>query len=185
MSIINYGVVFRFCALVGVGMLVIQSLMSLLGTDHDCHEANDGGGSLADGKFKWMSRQTLTAFIMMFGCAGLVCSEQFKLSILITLPIALGTATAAAFIIALIFRLAKKAHSPGTVFKIDDAIGKEATVYHRIPKGTGTGKISISLHNFTHEIDAISLDKEEIPSFTAVRIINKADDTTVVVVPLK
>ena len=180
-----YGSVFRFCALTGVGMLVIQGLLSLIGSDHDSHEINDGGSSLADGKFKWMSRQTLTAFIMMFGCAGLVCSEQFSLSILISLLVALSTATASALLIALIFRLAQKAHSPGTVFKIEDAIGKEAMVYHRIPKGTGKGKISISLHHFTHEIDAISLHEGEIPSFTPVQIIKKADDTTVVVIPLK
>ena len=144
---------------------------------------------MEDSKFKWMSRQALTGFMMMFGWVGLVCTEQFEFSILMTLLISTAAGFTAAFIATLIFHLAKKAHSPGTVFKIEDAIGKEAIVYHRIPKGSSTGssagKISISLHDFTHEIDAISLYEEEIPSFSSVQIIKKADDKTVVVIPLK
>jgi hypothetical protein len=84
----------------------------------------------------------------------------------------------------LIFRGAKKLHSSGTVFRIEDAIGKEAMVYQRIPKD-GAGKISISLHNFTHEIDAVSSLQEELLSFTSVRIIEKVDEKTVRVTPIK
>ncbi len=181
---INFGKVFWFCALAGTGLVLIQFLMSLMGADHDYHETDHGGSSIEDGKFKWMSRQSAAGFMMMFGWAGVVCTEQFKFSILIALLISVGAGLAAALIAALIFRLAKKAHSPGTVFKIDDAIGKEAVVYHRIPK-QGSGKISIPLHGFTHEIDAISPNEEEIPSFTSVQIIKKADGKTVVVVPIK
>lgn len=158
-------------------MLVIQFLLSLTGTDHD-------GDLIEDGKFKWMAKQAITGFMMMFGWAGLTCREQFHFGIPLTLLISLGAGVVSAFIAAMIFHLAKKAHSSGTVFKVEDAIGKEATVYHRIPKG-GSGKISVSLSDFTHEIDAISPYEEEIPSFTQVQIIKKADGNTVVVVPLK
>jgi hypothetical protein len=173
----NFEAIFWFCALAGTGMLVIQFLLSLVGTDHDAD-------LIEDGKFKWMTKQAATGFIMMLGWAGLTCREQFHLSILHTLLISLGAASLSAFITVLIFNLAKKAHSSGTVFKIEEAVGKEAIVYHRIPK-SGTGKISVSLHNFTHEIDAISPYEEEIASFTQVQIIKQADDKTVVVIPLK
>ena len=168
--------IFWFCATAGTGMLVIQFLMSLLGADQDATH-------IEDGKFKWQSRQSFTGFVMMFGWAGLTCKEQFMLSTPMTLLIALGTGLLAALITASIFHLAKKAHSTGSVFRIEDAIGKEATVYHRIPKD-GSGKITISLNQLTYEIDAISVG-QEIPSFTSVQIIKKADDTTVVVIPLK
>ena len=70
------------------------------------------------------------------------------------------------------------------VFRIEDAIGKQATVYQRIPKG-GAGKISLSLNNLTYELDAISDHSEELSSFTQVHVLKKADEKTVVVVPIK
>jgi hypothetical protein len=167
--------IFWFCALSGTGMLIIQFLMSVAETGLDSHE---------NGKFKWMFRQALTGFMMMFGWAGVTCNEQFRLSLPMTLLISLGVGAFSAFVAGLIFHFAKKAHSPGTVFRIEDALGKEATVYHRIPK-EGSGKISILLYDFTHEIDAVSFSGEEIASFTPVQIIKKMDNNTVVVVPLK
>lgn len=167
---------FRSCALAGTGLLILQLVMSLIGTDTD-HESD---------KFKWLFRQALTGFVMMFGWVGLTCDQQFNFSIYITLLLATAAGIVAAVITSLIFRLAKKAHSPGTVFKIEDAVGKEGSVYQRIPsKGSGAGKISISIHGFTHEIDAISFHGEEIASFTQVQVIKQADEKTVVVIPLK
>jgi hypothetical protein len=177
--------VFWFCSLIGTGMLVIQLLIGLIGGEaHDVHETDHAGSSIEDGKFKWMSRQTVSGFVMVFGWTGLTCHGQFHLSGPAAAMISAAAGAVAAFITALIFHAAKKAHSSGTIFKIEDAIGKEAIVYQRIlPKGTG--KVSASVHDFTHEIDAISPYEEEIPSFTSVQIIKKADNKTVVVVPLK
>ena len=176
-ELLNNGSIYRFCALAGSGLLLIQIIMGFLGSDgehdHDVFE---------DGKFKWMTKQALTGFIMMFGWVGLTCTQQFFLSPLSSVLFATGAGTVASLISSYIFHLARKAHSPGTVFRIEDAIGKEALVYHRIPK-SGTGKITISLHNFTHEIDAYC--EEEVPSFVSVQIIKKMDDKTVIVVPLK
>ena len=100
-----------------------------------------------------------------------------------TIGISLAAGIFAALIIRSIFKLAKRLRSSGSIYRIEDAIGKEAYVYQRIPKG-GVGKISISLQHFTHEIDAISHHSEELPSFMRVKIIEKKDDNTVVVTPL-
>jgi len=80
--------------------------------------------------------------------------------------------------------MAKKLHSPGNRFSVDDTIGKEAFVYQQITKN-GIGKISLSLYDLTHEVDALSLNGEEIASFTQVKIIKKADERTVVVSPIR
>ncbi len=106
---------------------------------------------------------------------------DFKTSLRLEYP--LRQAFVAALIIRSIFKLAKKLQSSGSVYRIEDAIGKEAYVYQRIPKG-GIGKISISLQHLTHEIDAISHIHEDLPSFMRVKIIEKKDDNTVVVTPL-
>lgn len=118
---------------------------------------------------------------MIFGWTALTCSNQFGLSLLPSITIAIAAGVFAAYVICGLLKLARKLHSPGTHFRIENAIGCEAYVYQTIPKG-GRGKISISLQNFTHEIDAISHHLEELPSFTQVTIIEKKDDHTVVVI---
>ncbi len=77
-------------------------------------------------------------------------------------------------------QIAKSLNSSGSVFKIEDAIGKEAVVYQRISIG-GVGKISICMNDFTREIDAIEHKQEAVESFTRVYVLKKADPNTVVV----
>lgn len=174
---------FWFCALVGSGMFIIQFLLSLLGAvDHTDFDGTHG--EIDAGQFKWLSKQAITGFLMMFGWVGLTCIKEFELSLPITIGFSLLGGGCSIFITGLLFKMAKKLHSSGTVFNIEDSIGKEATVYQQIPKG-GAGKISVSLYNLTHELEAISSHPEDILSFTSVRIIKKWDEKTVVVVPTK
>jgi hypothetical protein len=121
---------------------------------------------------------------MMFGWVGLTCKHEFGLSILATSLIAFLGGLIAIFATALIFKSAKKLRSSGSVFRIEDAVGKQAVVYQRIPKG-GVGKISLSLNEMTYEIDAMSHQNEELPSFISVQVLKKSDDKTVIVVPIQ
>ncbi len=168
-------ILFWFCALSGTGLLVIQILLNLIGFNHD-----DGSPSDA-GKFIWFARLAVTGFLMMFGLIGLTCNYQFNLSMPLTLLLAISGGIIDVLILGYIYKSAKKLRSQGSVFRIDDAIGKEAIVYHRIPKA-GSGKITLSLNSMTYEIDAMS-SEEEISSFTPVQIIRKIDEKTVLVTP--
>lgn len=118
---------------------------------------------------------------MMFGWVGLACKKEFGLHSFTAIILSLISGVFAMLASGLIFNLARKLRSTGTVFNLDQAIGLEAFVYQRIPQG-GVGKISVSLGDLTHEIDAISLQGEEIASFASVQIVKKADDKTLVVV---
>jgi hypothetical protein len=192
-ELIRSGSIFWFCALAGSGMFLIQFIINIFGMgDHDSFDASDissdtnhdGGQDSADAKkFKWLSMQTITGFLMMFGWTAITCQNEFGLQDSITIGISLTSGIFAALIIRSIFKLAKKLRSSGSVYRIEDAIGKEGYVYQCIPKG-GKGKISMSLQNFTHEIDAISHHYEDLPSFMRVKIIEKSDENTVVVAPL-
>lgn len=174
---------FWFSALSGSVLFVIQFILSLFGGDaYD--SVQDGGGEMDASQVKWLSKQALTGFLMMFGWVGLTCKKEFDFSVMATFMTALLGGTVAIFITGFIFGSAKKLRSTGTVFNLEDAIGKEATIYQRIPK-EGVGKITLSLNNLTYEIDAISNVSEELPSFTQVQIITKTDDKTVVVIPIK
>jgi hypothetical protein len=173
---------FFFCALAGSGMFLIQFAISLFGMN----DVGNSDGSLSSSDLKvvkWLSMQTISGFLMIFGWIALACQSEFELSIGSTIGISLGSGLFAARMIQLIFAFAKKLRSPGTVYRIEDAIGKEGYVYQNIPKG-GKGRISVALQQLTHEIDAISYNEEEIPSFHRIKIIDKSDDNTLIVIPL-
>lgn len=175
-KMINNDSIFWFCAIVGTAIFIIQLLLSFLGTnDADDIDVEDSG------KFKWLSRQAMAGFLMMFGWTALTCLKEFHLNGFYGLAIAFASGLVTIFTIGSIFRFAKRLHSSGSIFKIDDAIGQEAMVYQRI-SAKGKGKVSVSINNLTHEIEATA-DKE-IESFTKVYIIKKADNDTVVVVPV-
>ena len=174
--------VFWFCALAGSGMFFIQFVLNFFGMD-SAHHADAGGSETDSSNFKWLSKQAIIGFLMMFGWTGLACIKELKLSRSLTITISLSAGIITIFITGALFRGAKKLGSSGNVFKIEDVIGKEATVYQRIPKN-GIGKISISFQNLSYEIDAISLSNEELSSFTKVQVIKKSDNGKAVVVPI-
>lgn len=192
-ELIRSGSFFWFCALAGSGMFLIQFIINIIGiSDHNSFDTSDGisenipdaGQDSADvRKFKWLSMQAITGFLMMFGWTAITCQNEFELQITTTLGISLAAGIFAALIIRSIFKLAKKLRSSGSIYRIEDAIGKEGYVYQCIPKG-GVGKISMSLNHLTHEIDAISHHAEDLPSFIRVKVIEKKDNNTVVVTPL-
>lgn len=167
-----------FSALSGSLLFVVQLFFNFLGGDSYDEVDSDSG------HFKWLSKQALTGFLMMFGWAGLTCKKEFGFSSEVTILIAFAAGGLAIFSTALIFKAVKKLRSSGSVFKIEDAIGRQAIVYQRIPK-EGIGKISLSLHDLTYEVDAISHEQEEVPSFTKVQVIKKSDEKTLVVIPIK
>lgn len=178
-ELIKSGSLFWFCALAGSGMFFIQFIINMFGgIDQDSFDTSDNSADIR--KFKWFSIQAITGFIMMFGWTAVTCQNEFGLQNATTVVISVASGLSASLMIHFIFTLAKKLQSSGSTFSIEDAIGQEAYVYQSIPKN-GVGKISISLQNMTHEIDAVSHNSEELPSFKRVKIIEKKDSNTVVV----
>ncbi len=172
---------FWVCASVGSTLFVIQFMLTLFGADG--HEDFDNGTTSIDNNVKWLSKQALTGFLMMFGWTGITCKTEFQLENSMAILISFAAGLLTIFITGYIFKTAGKLHSPGNVFRVEDTIGKEALVYQRIPH-VGMGKITVSLQEHSFEVDAISHNQEEINSFAHVQIIKKLDDTTVVVIPI-
>ncbi|MBS0620867.1 MAG: NfeD family protein [Verrucomicrobia bacterium] len=165
-----------FSALAGTGMFLIQLVLTLIGMGELDTEYADAA------HFKWLSKQTLTGFLMFFGWTALTCRHQFALKNGITFPLAILSGLFAAFLVALLFRMTKKLHSSGTQFSIDQLIGQEATVYQQILPGS-SGKVTVSLGGMTYEIDAVSPHPDPIPSFSRVKILQKRDSLTAIVSP--
>lgn len=163
---------FWFCALIGSGFFVIQILLSFFGSGES--------EEFESAKFKWLTKQGITGFLMMFGWTALACKYELGLSSLMTYVGAFCAGSATLLITVFIFRGAKRLHSSGTLFNLDQTIGREAIVYQQIPLD-GTGTITVSIEGIARDIDAVALDREEIASFRSVQIVKKIDDTTVAV----
>lgn len=173
--------VFWFCAISGTGLFIIQFFFSFLWGDasHD-HDGNYDGH---DAGFKWLSKHGLTGFLMMFGWIGLTCCKQFEFGRVSTTVLSLVGGILSLFIVGLIFKGVSKLRSLGTVFSIEGTIGKQATIYQQI-SFNGIGKISVIFDGLTYEIDATSRFPETLEPFTKVKIIEKLDEKTVIVVPI-
>jgi hypothetical protein len=163
-------------ALFGALLFLIQMLLALFGSFGDAVSDFDYLG------IKWLSKHAFTGFIMMFGWAGLVCKQELDLSYPLSICCALTIGFLTLFLSGFLFRGATKLQSKGSVFCLEECIGKEATVYQRISPNA-KGKVTVSLNQLTYEIDALSFHPEAIDSFTTVHIIHKHDETTVIVVP--
>ena len=169
--------VFWFCALAGSGLFVIQFLINLVG--------GSGTDSGADDlkQFKWLSIQAVTGFLMIFGWSAISCQQEFNQPLLLTIGISFAFGLFAAFAIHFLVKLSQRLQSSGNVYRMEEAIGMEAYVYQRIPKG-GMGKVSLSLHQLTFEMDAISDQDRDIESFSRVKVVDRAGDQTLIVTPI-
>jgi hypothetical protein len=169
--------IFWIAALAGSAFFVLRVVVSIVGGFD-----SDGGdeADTTEGAFKLLSLNSITSFIEMFGWVGLACLYQFKLSLLISVVIAVICGFFAMFITAWLFKLAMKLKSGGAVFNIKDSIGQHGEVYARIPLG-GVGRAAFIINGTRHEFDAVAEDEIGIDSFERVVITRIIDARTVAV----
>jgi hypothetical protein len=176
------GKVFWLCAICGTLFFCLRLIMMIVAGDiSDTDGDIDDGSHMSDSSdaaFEILSIHTITALIMMFGWGGLTCYLQFGLGHVLSILTAAGVGIFAMAITAFIFKMASSLVSKGGVFRIHDTVGMNASVYQQIP-AEGLGKIHISMPNGgTREMNAVSAEKNEIPSFQTVKIVEVVDNHT-------
>src|SRR5688572_12333178 len=92
-----------FCALTGTAMFVIQFCLNLMGLSE--YEGFDEEGIAESGNFKWLSRQALTGFLMMFGWSALTCQKEFNMESAPTIWIAILSGMVTILATGFIFRV--------------------------------------------------------------------------------
>jgi hypothetical protein len=172
------------------------------GADHDFtpgevhgdvgHDSADGGhesdaqlphsapGHVSHGStwlFQVLSLRTVVAALAFFGLAGLAAGAG-ECSPLNTLLIAAAAGLAAMYAVYFMLRGMRSLRAEGTV-RIDRAVGRQATVYLRIPaQEEGVGKIQINLQNRTMEYLATTLG-DALPSGATVVVTKVLGSDTV------
>jgi hypothetical protein len=184
---------FLLCAGVGGFFVVLKMLMQLLGgethTDINHDFTIDGGidhdfsveahHADSDVGFKALSLHGLASFLMMFGLVGLALYRQSGVGTLISLGGAALAGMGTVWVIGKLFQLAGRLQSSGTLSPTGGLLASTGTVYMSIPKG-GTGRVMINARNRLREFDAVSVNGEELPTGTAVQVIDVSGNAVVV-----
>jgi hypothetical protein len=166
--------VYTMCAVIGGAILALQMILLLFGgdvdadTDVDSIDASDGFGVL--------SIRSIASFLTFFGLSGMWGTEEGWGSFT-TVSVAMGAGSFMLVVVAWIMSLQSKLYSEGNV-QPENAVGKEATVYLRIPgENSGRGKITVAIQGRTHEYPAFT-NGPQLATGSAVRVVSMAAQNT-------
>ncbi|MFC1936450.1 hypothetical protein ACFLYP_02150 [Chloroflexota bacterium] len=190
-------IIYWTSTVIGGTLFILRTITMLIGADFDGGDADVGaldiGGDFdfhdadvgfddhhfdTDASFKFLSLQGITAFFMMFGLVGLALLRA-NLPVVLTI---FGGGLAGVFtvwVISMIFAGMGRLQSDGTI-DIKNAVGKSGKVYLSIP-ANGSGQVQVSVQGSLKIFDAVSKDKEKIPTGEKIRVVDVVSSDTLIV----
>lgn len=175
--------IFWFIAIPVSIIFIIQTIMTFMGgdasdgldADFDGDFAHDG----ADGPLQVFSLRNLVNFMLGFSWAGIAFFRSIENhGLLITVALLCGLVFFFLFFF-IIKQLQKLAEDNS--FRMSDTLNKTAEVYLTIPANkSGKGKVLVSVHGSTRELEAMTEKAEEIKSGGVVKIIRFESDIVIV-----
>lgn len=147
-------------------------------TDFDAGTDDYVGGD-SDASLGYLSIQSITAFLMMFGWVGLAMSYESNLPGIIATSGGAFAGLITIWMLKYIFGLFLGLRSDGTM-RIKTAMGAAGKVYLRIP-AEGSGQIEVEVDGRLKIFDAVSKQKEEIQTGEPVTVVWIQDNNTLVV----
>lgn len=163
--------IFGVCAIAGGTALLLRMALLLLGIgDHDGLDDAGGADGHGEGATRLLSIQGISAFLVIFGLAGLAMGRQSGAAPELSVAVALAAGVGAMWVIARVFRLMGRLQSSGTL-DLERAIGREGTVYLTIRPDSG-GQVQLELQGRLGTFDAQSATNREIPTGRAIRVVD-------------
>ena len=176
--------IFALIAIPSTLIMLIQTALLLIGIgdggegDVDGDELFEGGG---DGLVLFSVRGVVSTLTVM-GWAAVALLETLSPALAIGIAVLLGAATL--FGTAYLMRAVAKLQTSGNI-DVENAVGKVATVYIPIPaKGTGAGKVTMTLQEKYSEFSAVTLGTEKLATGTLVRVVSVDGTGVLAVEPL-
>lgn len=174
--------IFALIAIPSTLIMLIQTVMLLIGIgdgegDIDGDELFEGG----DGLVLFSVRGVVSTLTVM-GWAAVALLETLSPALAISIAAVLGVATL--FGTAYLMRAVARLQTSGNI-DVENAVGKVATVYIPIPpKGTGVGKVTMTLQEKYCELSAVTLGAEKLSTGTLVRVVSVDGTGVLAVEPL-
>jgi hypothetical protein len=183
-------------AVVGSALFLLRMVMMGVGGHHGielhAHDVPDAGHGDAHGgdqhdnpalAFKVLSIQTITAFAMGFGWAGLAALHGFHQSLVTSGLAAAVGGVAMVWVLMLLLKAVSDLQSSGNV-TMADTLGCEGDVYATVPaKGQGAGQVRIVVSERQRIFNATS-DSDAAPTASKVRVVKVNDDNSLTVTPI-
>ncbi len=177
-------------AILGTAFFGLRSLLLLIGGGHhigDLHADVHAGDMHADGSdsdsthsFEILSVQTIAAFIMGFGWAGLAGLKGTHWNPLMVNLVATACGCGMVWLLAIMLRAMREMETSGTI-RTSAAVGREGAVYATVPgDGVGRGQVRITVQDRERIYDAVSRG-ESLATGTRIRVLHANDDSTLTV----
>jgi len=179
--------VFLGCAVFGGLLFILRTLWALIGGgDHDGHGdtgLDDHSGfhgsdthdqDSSDSFFRFLSLQSLTAFIMMFGLVGLALSKQSHIAAWGSVSGGFLAGVLAIWVLGTLMKGVAHLQSDGTMIP-EHIVGCAGSVYLNIPPG-GTGKVQASVDGSLREFSARAVHGESLKTGQPVQVVSVARD---------
>jgi len=167
--------IYAYFALIGTGFFLGKSILMLIGMDTDAagldtSEALDAGSGDSSEIFGLLSTQSVLAFFMTAGWAGLAAREELMLGRFSSVAASVVAGLAGLFMAGYLMQTIKKLnHNPQPQLK--NLIGVGGTAYTTLP-AHGTGQIQITYGKRLATIDAINSTDEDIVSFREIVVVS-------------
>ncbi|MDD3740936.1 MAG: NfeD family protein [Bacteroidales bacterium] len=155
-------------------IFLIQLMMTLIGAGVDSDVDASGDADLEVDSdtgigFQFITLKNFMAFFTIFGWTGIACLDA-GLSDGLSIFLAIIGGMLMMLIMATLFYLMSKLTESGNA-KLENAIGKTASVYLRIPAAkSGVGKIQVNVQGLK-TLDAMTENPEDIKSGSLVKVV--------------
>lgn len=165
--------VFWGIAILSTIIFALQTVMTIIGIDSaDGMDADidisDGDTMDTGGAMSLFSIRSMVNFLVGFGWTG-VCLRSVIENTTLLYVVAIAVGLALGYIYIIMWRNLRKLETSGNI-DINNCVGKEASVYLRIPGNeSGKGKIHVSINGSIREFDAMTTE-DEIPTGCNVHV---------------
>jgi membrane protein implicated in regulation of membrane protease activity len=176
---------FSVPAIVGTAVFLLRLVLMLVGgAAGDLDVSVDHSGDIHHGEpgstFQMLSIQSLFAFAMGFGWAGLGAFKSGGLEMPVSMIIAAAGGVAMVWLLALLLKGVHDLQSSGNV-PIGSTVGREGDVYVTVPaRGEGSGQVRVTVGQSQKIYNALS-DGEALPTGTRIKVTKANQDNTLTV----
>ncbi|MGL4854042.1 MAG: hypothetical protein ACRC37_02165 [Lentisphaeria bacterium] len=165
-SLTAINLLFFYSAIFGGSIFIFKGIMMIIGADSDVDFDATSGEFDAAGH--WISVQSVSAFLMIFGLAGLTASKQFGLNLSLTVTISIAAGFAMVLLVRILTKAMHKLDNNGAM-DLTKAIHCEGQIYQQITPG-GRGKVQVVFQGILNYVDAMSDDEQTLETGTIVII---------------
>jgi membrane-bound ClpP family serine protease len=156
----------------------LQTIMTFAGLSDGETDMDSDTGDI-DMPFEVFTLRNLINFLLGFSWTGISFYDAIENKmVLITIAVVVGLVFVGIFFL-MIKQILKL--SENNSFKIENTLHQTAEVYLTIPEGkTGKGKVMISVNGAFHELDAMTLSPEKIPTNASVTVVGIENNLLIV-----